>query len=125
MEPLAGVLPRVLRQLGLEEGLLGWRAVHEWERAVGPRVARHTRAVAFREGVLQIEVEGWTAAYYKLEMIPLGGGLRAPLASDAVLKPDRGRGWPYIMPGDTPSQDVGLPTALLAMHRMVDRRQIV
>ena len=58
MEPLAGVLPRVLRQLGLEEGLLGWRAVHEWERAVGPRVARHTRAVAFREGVLQIEVEG-------------------------------------------------------------------
>lgn len=58
MESLAGVLPRVLRQLGLEEGLLGWRAVHEWEQVVGPRVARHTRAVAFRDGVLQIEVEG-------------------------------------------------------------------
>jgi predicted nucleic acid-binding Zn ribbon protein len=55
---MAGVLPRVLKQLGLEEGLLGWRAVHEWERVVGPRVARHTRAVAFRDGVLQIEVEG-------------------------------------------------------------------
>ncbi len=58
MESLAGVLPRVLKQLGLEEGLLGWRAVHEWEQVVGPRVARHTRAVAFRDGVLQIEVEG-------------------------------------------------------------------
>lgn len=58
MEPLAGVLPRVLKQLGLEDGLLGWRAVHEWEQVVGPRVARHTRAVAFRDGVLQIEVEG-------------------------------------------------------------------
>jgi len=58
VESLAGVLPRVLRQLGLEEGLLGWRAVHEWEQAVGARVARHTRAVAFHEGVLQIEVEG-------------------------------------------------------------------
>jgi predicted nucleic acid-binding Zn ribbon protein len=55
---MAGVLPRVLRQLGLEEGLLGWRAVREWEQVVGPRVSRHTRAIAFRDGVLQIEVEG-------------------------------------------------------------------
>jgi predicted nucleic acid-binding Zn ribbon protein len=58
VESLAGVLPRVLKQLGLEEGLLGWRAVHEWEQVVGPRVAQHTQAVAFRDGVLQIEVEG-------------------------------------------------------------------
>ena len=58
MESLAGVLPRVLKQLGLEEGLLGWRAVHEWEQVVGPRIACHTRAVAFRENVLQIEVDG-------------------------------------------------------------------
>jgi len=58
VESLAGVLPRVLKQLGLEEGLLGWRAVREWEQVVGPRVARHTRAVAFREGVLHVEVEG-------------------------------------------------------------------
>jgi predicted nucleic acid-binding Zn ribbon protein len=58
VESLAGVLPRVLKQLGLEEGLLGWRAVREWEQVVGPRVARHTRAVAFRDGVLHVEVEG-------------------------------------------------------------------
>ena len=58
MESLSGVLPRVLKQLGLEEGLLGWRAVREWEQVVGPRLARHTRAVAFRDGVLRVEVGG-------------------------------------------------------------------
>ncbi len=58
MESLSGVLPRVLKQLGLEQGLLGWRAVAEWDRVVGPDVARHARAVAYRDGVLQVEVEG-------------------------------------------------------------------
>ena len=58
MEPLSGLLPRVLRQLGLEEGLLGWRAVEEWGQIVGPRIAKHTRAVSFRDGVLQVEVDG-------------------------------------------------------------------
>lgn len=58
MEALSSVLPRALKRLGLDEGLLGWRAVHEWERVVGPRVARHTRATGFHEGVLQVEVEG-------------------------------------------------------------------
>jgi predicted nucleic acid-binding Zn ribbon protein len=58
LESLSGLLPRVLKQLGLDQGLLGWRAVSEWPQVVGPRVARHTRAVAFRDGVLQVEVEG-------------------------------------------------------------------
>ena len=58
MESLSGVLPRVLRQLGLEQGVLGWRAVKEWEQVVGSRFARHTRATAFHDGVLQVEVEG-------------------------------------------------------------------
>ena len=58
MESLSGLLPRVLKQLGLDQGLLGWRAVSEWPQVVGPRIARHTRAVAFRDGVLQVEVEG-------------------------------------------------------------------
>jgi predicted nucleic acid-binding Zn ribbon protein len=52
------MLPRVLKQLGLDQGLLGWRVVQEWAQVVGPRVARHTRAVAFRDGVLHVEVEG-------------------------------------------------------------------
>jgi predicted nucleic acid-binding Zn ribbon protein len=58
MEPVSGAISRLFGRLGLERGLLGWRAVSEWPRLVGPRVASHTRAVAFRDGALHVEVEG-------------------------------------------------------------------
>jgi len=58
VESIARVLPSLLRELGLEAGVLGWRAVEAWPELVGPRVARHARAVAFRDGTLQVEVEG-------------------------------------------------------------------
>jgi predicted nucleic acid-binding Zn ribbon protein len=58
MEALSGVLSRTLSRLGLEDELKGWQAVGEWPQLVGPRVARHTRAVGFREGTLRVEVEG-------------------------------------------------------------------
>ena len=58
MEAVSGVLSRVLRRLGLEHELQGWQAVEEWPRLVGPRVARHTRALAFHGGTLRVEVEG-------------------------------------------------------------------
>ena len=58
MEAISGILSRVLRQSRLGSELGGWQAVEEWPRLVGPRVARHTRAVAFREGTLRVEVEG-------------------------------------------------------------------
>jgi len=58
MEPLAHVLARVLRQAGLENDVRGFEAVGEWPEAVGPRVAKHTRATGYRDGVLRVEVEG-------------------------------------------------------------------
>ena len=58
MEALGGALGRALRKLGLEQNLLGWRAVEEWPQLVGPRVSRHSRAVSFRAGTLLVEVEG-------------------------------------------------------------------
>lgn len=58
MEAIAGVLSRVLKRLGVSAELEGWRAVEEWPQLVGPRLARHTRAVGFREGTLRVEVEG-------------------------------------------------------------------
>jgi predicted nucleic acid-binding Zn ribbon protein len=58
MESIGGLLPRLLRDLGLEESVAGWRAVQEWADAVGDHVARHTRAVGFRDGTLHVEVEG-------------------------------------------------------------------
>ena len=58
MEAVASVLSRVLHRLGLENEILGWRAVEEWPQVVGPRIARHARAVSFREGTLVVEVDG-------------------------------------------------------------------
>jgi len=58
MEPVAGALSRLFGRLGLDRGLLGWRAVSEWPELVGARLARHTHAVSFRDGVLHVEVEG-------------------------------------------------------------------
>ena len=58
MEALETILGRLFRRLGLEDELQGWRAVEGWARAVGPRVARHTRAVGYRSGVLRVEVDG-------------------------------------------------------------------
>ncbi len=56
--PLANILPDLLRQLGLAGNVAGWRAVSEWPAVAGARIARHTRAVAFRDGTLHVEVEG-------------------------------------------------------------------
>ena len=58
MEAVSEVVARLLRGLGLEEGLRGWRAVQEWPETVGPNLSRHTHAVDFRDGTLLVEVEG-------------------------------------------------------------------
>ena len=85
MEALSPVLSRLLRRLGLEDELQGWRAVEDWARVVGPRVARHTRAVGFERGVLRVEVEGsaWMheLGYLKQELIR---AVNRELGSDRV-----------------------------------------
>ena len=58
VQRISGLLPELLRELGLEAGMMGWRAVREWPDAVGPQVARRARAVAFQEGTLVVEVDG-------------------------------------------------------------------
>lgn len=58
MEAVSGVVARLLRGLGLENAMLGWRAVEEWPETVGPRIARRARAIEFRDGILVVEVEG-------------------------------------------------------------------
>jgi predicted nucleic acid-binding Zn ribbon protein len=60
MEAVSGVVARLLRGLGLEDAMLGWKAVEQWSDTVGPRIASHTRAVEFRSGTLVVEVEGST-----------------------------------------------------------------
>lgn len=58
MQPASSIVPRLLRDLGLEQGLLGYRAVEEWPEVVGEKIARRTRARSFESGVLRVEVEG-------------------------------------------------------------------
>jgi predicted nucleic acid-binding Zn ribbon protein len=56
--PVATILPGLLRQLGLADAAAGWKAVSDWPAVAGARIARVTRAVAFRDGTLHVEVEG-------------------------------------------------------------------
>jgi predicted nucleic acid-binding Zn ribbon protein len=58
MKSIAAILPGVLKQFRLDEAAAGWRAVAEWPALAGERIAKRTRAVGFRDGVMTIEVEG-------------------------------------------------------------------
>jgi predicted nucleic acid-binding Zn ribbon protein len=95
MESVARVLSRVLRDLGLEQDVLGWRAVDEWAQIVGPRVARHTRATACRGGTLHVEVEGsaWMheLSYLKRDLIErINRQLGGPHVHDVRFQAPRG-----------------------------------
>lgn len=55
LEPLADVLNRVVRTLDIERELLTHAAGPAWDRTVGERLARHTRATQLQGGVLTVE----------------------------------------------------------------------
>jgi len=68
VDSTSALVPRLLRELGLESGVVGWQAVRAWPEIAGPRIARHARAVGFSGGVLNVEVEG-SAWAYELEFL--------------------------------------------------------
>ena len=95
MEAVSGVLARLLRGLGLEDGLRGWRAVQEWPETVGPALARHAHAVEFRGGTLLVEVEGsaWMQeiGFLKRELAKrINARLGADVVREVRLVPPRG-----------------------------------
>lgn len=57
-EPLGPVLGRVVRDLRIEERSRDGALAAAWERAAGPDLAGKARPVAFRAGLLTVEVEG-------------------------------------------------------------------
>lgn len=59
-------------------------------------------------GTYQIEVEGYTAADYSLEVIPLGSSREPDTIFRGAIQQ---RGWPYIAPENTPTENVGMPSA--------------
>ena len=95
VEAVGGVLGRVLENLGLSREMTGWQAVEAWPKLVGPRVARHARAVAFRDGTLQVEVEGsaWMQelAYLKRDLVQrINRELGGEHVRDVRFTPPRG-----------------------------------
>jgi len=57
LEPMGGLVPGVLRDLGLAESARALRIEECWEEAVGAEVASHCRPVALRDGVLETRVD--------------------------------------------------------------------
>ena len=95
VEAVGGVLGRVLEDLGLSRGMTGWKAVEAWPTLVGPRVALRTRAVAFRDGTLHVEVEGsaWMQelGYLKRELVQrINRELGGEHVRDVRFSPPRG-----------------------------------
>lgn len=96
MERVSGVLSRLMSHLGLEQGLLGWRAVSEWPQVVGPQLSRHARAVGFRDGALLVEVEGsaWMheLGFLKRDLVHrINAHLGSECVKDVRLSIPRGR----------------------------------
>jgi predicted nucleic acid-binding Zn ribbon protein len=58
VESLKNALTRLLHTRGLEGDLKGWDAVERWPALVGQRIADHSRAIEYRQGMLIVEVDG-------------------------------------------------------------------
>ena len=56
-ESLGALVPRVLRELGLEESARALRVAERWEAVAGPEVARHSQPTGMRAGVLEVTVD--------------------------------------------------------------------
>jgi predicted nucleic acid-binding Zn ribbon protein len=92
--PLAAILPALFEKLGLARTAEGWRAVSDWPAVAGARIARHTRALSFRDGTLAVEVEGsaWMheLGFLKRELVlNLNRHLGADVVSDVRFLPAR------------------------------------
>jgi predicted nucleic acid-binding Zn ribbon protein len=57
LEPLSGAVGKVLDQLGLSGQLAEYRAVTVWDRVVGDKVSRHTKAEWIDQGELLVLVD--------------------------------------------------------------------
>ena len=55
-ERIDALIPQVLKQMGERHGAL-LEIQRDWERAVGRRLAAHTKPVSLRRGVLTVHVE--------------------------------------------------------------------
>jgi predicted nucleic acid-binding Zn ribbon protein len=87
MKKIGGPLRDLLDRLRLNEPMAGWQATELWPEVVGERIASRSRAIAFRDGVLIVEVESptWMSelTYHKRRIIKT---LNAKLGGKAVVR---------------------------------------
>ena len=57
LEALAELVPKVLKDLGLDAAAGVLRIADRWEEAVGPEIAAHCRPVSLRDGRLEASVD--------------------------------------------------------------------
>ncbi len=55
-QALSDIIKEVMKQQHLNKGMLENRAVHYWEKVLGPSVARVTHRIYIRNGVLYVEM---------------------------------------------------------------------
>jgi predicted nucleic acid-binding Zn ribbon protein len=84
LEPVGGLVPRVLADLGLESSARVLRLVDRWEEAVGPEIAQHCQPTALRGEVLEATVDSssW-CQQLQLERPAILAALREVAGEDA------------------------------------------
>jgi hypothetical protein len=45
-ERISRIVPRVLKDMDITGKMLNWRVVERWESIVGPKIARHAKAIS-------------------------------------------------------------------------------
>lgn len=55
-QAISDVIKEVLKQQNLNKGLLENRAVHYWEKVLGPSVSKVTHRIYIRNGILYVEL---------------------------------------------------------------------
>ena len=84
MQPVGGVVGRVLSDLGLDAAVAAHRVGERWSDIVGAEVARHARPVQMAGPVLEVAVESsvW-AQQLQMQRLEILAALRRELGDDA------------------------------------------
>ena len=84
LEPMGGMISRVLADLGLESSARVLRLAERWQEAVGPEIAAHCQPTALRGEVLEATVDSsaW-CQQLQLERPAILAALRRVAGDDA------------------------------------------
>ncbi len=84
LEALGDLVPKVLKDLGLDAAAGVLRIADRWEEAVGPEIAAHCRPVSLRDGRLEASVDSsvW-CQQLQLQVPQILGALREVFGDEA------------------------------------------